>query len=61
MDIYHQGAGLAVTERIRDIGQNVLQSSFSNNKKQQPQLLPHFLAYRIPLGGIYSKSKYNIH
>jgi len=28
LDIYRWGAGLAVTGRIRDIGQNVLQSSF---------------------------------
>jgi hypothetical protein len=28
LDIYHWDAGLAVTGRIRDIGQNVLQSSF---------------------------------
>jgi hypothetical protein len=27
---YHWGAGLVVTGRIRDIGQNVLQSSFVN-------------------------------
>ena len=30
LDIYHMDAGLAVTGRIRDIGQNVLQSSVSN-------------------------------
>ena len=28
MDIYHWGVDLAVTGRIRDIGQKVLQSSF---------------------------------
>ena len=28
MDIYHWGLGLAVTGRIRDMGQNVLQPSF---------------------------------
>jgi len=28
MDVYHRSAGLAVTGRIRDIGQNILQSSF---------------------------------
>ena len=28
MDTYHWGVGLAVTGRIRDIGQNVLQPSF---------------------------------
>ena len=32
LDIYHWGASLAVTGRIRDIGQNVLQSSFVSRK-----------------------------
>jgi len=38
-----------------------LTAFFSNNKKQQPQLLPHFLAYRVPREGIYSKYNYNMH
>jgi hypothetical protein len=59
--IYHWGAGLAVTRRIRDIGQNVLQPSFQTIRSSSPQLLPHFLAYRVPREGIYLKYNYNIH
>ena len=35
-DIYHWGAGLAVTGRIRDIGQNVLQFSFQTESSRSP-------------------------
>jgi len=35
-DIYHWGAGLAVTGRIRDIGQNVLQSAFETGSSSIP-------------------------
>ena len=47
-----RGAGLAVTGRIRDTGQRVLQSVF----KQQAvaaQLLLHFLPYFISGGKLY--------
>jgi len=36
LDIYHWGAGLAVTGRIRDIGQNVLLSSFQTEVAAAP-------------------------
>jgi hypothetical protein len=36
LDIYHWGAGLAVTGRQRDIGQNVLQSSFETGSSSSP-------------------------
>jgi hypothetical protein len=36
MDIYHCSAGLVVTGRIRDIGQNVLQSSFQTGSSSSP-------------------------
>ena len=36
LDIYHRGAGLAVTGRIRDIGQSVLQSSFQTGSSRSP-------------------------
>jgi len=52
MDIYRWGAGLAVTGPIRDIGQNVLQSSFETGSGSSP-LLPHFLPSRISLGDLY--------
>jgi hypothetical protein len=51
-DIYRCGAGLAVTGRIRGIGQKVWKFCF----KQQTvaaQLLPHFLLYRNPRGRLY--------
>jgi hypothetical protein len=35
-DIYHWGAGLAVTGRIRDIGQNALQFSFQTGSSSSP-------------------------
>ena len=43
MDIYHWGAGLAVTGRIRDIGQNVLQSSFRTENSSTTTILTAFL------------------
>ena len=49
-DIYRCGAGLAVTVRIRDIGQKVLQCSFKQEVVAS-QLLSHFLPCRIPRGG----------
>jgi hypothetical protein len=36
MDVYPWGATLAVTGRIRDIGQNVLQSSFQTGSSSKP-------------------------
>ena len=36
LDIYHWGAGVAVTGRIRDIGQNVLQYSFVTGSSSAP-------------------------
>jgi hypothetical protein len=54
LDIYHWGAGLAVTGRIRDIGQNVSQTSFKQ-KQQQPQLSPHLLPSHISFGGLDEK------
>jgi hypothetical protein len=67
--IYHWGAGLAVTGPTRDIGLNVLQSSFQtgSSSSQQllshfqtgssssQQLLSHFLPYRIPRWSFYCK------
>jgi len=44
------GRRLAVTGRIRDIGQNVLQYSFKQ-ESVAAQLLPHFLPYHIPPEG----------
>jgi len=35
-DIYHWGAGLAVTGRIRDIGENVLKYSFVTRSSSSP-------------------------
>jgi hypothetical protein len=40
--IYHWGVGLAVTEPTRDIGQNVVQSSFQTGSSCSQQLLPIF-------------------
>ena len=53
LDIYHWGAGLAVTGRIRSTGQIVLQSSFQTGNGSSPQLPPYFVTYRILLRGIY--------
>jgi len=61
LDIYRWGAGLGVTGPIRDIGQNVLQSSFEQ-EVTATQLLPYFVAYRTPLRGLYYKfNNYNIY
>ena len=48
LDIYHCGAGLAVTGRMHDIGQNVLQSALPTGSSCSPQLLPHsvLIAFR---------------
>ena len=53
LDIYHCGAGLAVTGRMHDIGQNVLQSALPTGSSSSPQLLPYFLSYHIPRGELY--------
>jgi hypothetical protein len=45
------GPDLTVTGRIRDTGQNVLQSSFQTGSIVSPQLHQNFLLYLIPLGG----------
>ena len=42
LDIYHRGARLAVTGRIRDIGQSVLQSSFQTGSSSSPGHCPIF-------------------
>ena len=47
LDIYHWEAGLAVTGRTRDIGQNILVSSLQTRKQWQTQLLPNFFLYRV--------------
>jgi len=53
LDIYRWGgAGLAVTGRIRDIGQTVYSIHFKQDAVAA-QLLPNFLPYRIPGGGLY--------
>ena len=43
LDIYHWGAGLAVTGRICDIRQNVLQSSFQTGSSSSPSYFQTFL------------------
>jgi hypothetical protein len=43
LDIYHWGVGLAVTGRIRDIGQNALQSSFQTGSGSSPIYCQIFL------------------
>jgi len=40
---YHSGAGLTVTGRIRDIGQNVLESSFRTGSSNTPSYFQIFL------------------
>jgi hypothetical protein len=52
LDVYHWGAGLAVTGRIRDIGQNVLQFSFQTEEVAAP-VTATFFPYRIPRIGLY--------
>jgi hypothetical protein len=52
-DSYRWGAGLAVTGRIRDIGQNVLQSAFATGSSSSSQLLQYFVIYRLPEGSLY--------
>jgi hypothetical protein len=47
--IYHWGAGLAVTGRIRDIGQKALKSSFQTEVVVAP-VTSTFILYRIPTG-----------
>jgi len=54
VEIYHWDDGQAATERIRDIGRNVLQFSFqTRSNSSRPQLLPYFLPYRILRGILY--------
>ena len=53
LGIYRWGAGLAATGRMPDTGQ-----SFSLTVKQvgaAAQLLPYFVPYQIPPGGLYWK------
>jgi len=47
-----RGSDKAVTGRIRDIGQNVLQFSFQTGSSSSSQLLPHFVPY-ICRGDLY--------
>jgi hypothetical protein len=48
LDIYHWSAGLAVTGRIRDIGQNVLQSSFETLSSNSLSYFQVFLHIAFP-------------
>jgi len=57
LDIYHWGAGLAVTGRIRDNGQKVLQSAFETGISSRSSYC-HSLSYCISRGGLYLK--YNV-
>ena len=59
LDIYRWGAGLAVTGPIRDIGQNVLHSSFEQEAVAAALILPHFVPYRIPRGDLCLEIWYN--
>jgi len=43
LDIYRWGAGPAVTGRIRDIGQNILDSSFQTGSSSSPSYFQIFL------------------
>jgi len=47
------GAGLAVTGRIRDIGQNVLQYSFQTGSSSGHSYCQIFSLYHFPEGGLY--------
>ena len=42
-----------VTGRIRDVGQNVLQSYYKQEAAAAAQLLPRVLPYHIPRAGLY--------
>jgi len=53
MGIYHSGAGLAVTWRIGDIGQNGLQPSFQTRVCSSPHLMSNFLLQHFPRGDIH--------
>ena len=55
LDIYRWGAGLAVTRRIRDIGQNVLQSSLLTGRSSSQSHWHIFLLYSIPRRCLYQK------
>ena len=46
-------AGLPMTGRIRDIGQNVYNLRFKQEVAAAPLFLPYFLSYSIPRGGLY--------
>ena len=52
LDIYRWGAGLAVTERMYDIGQNVF-SLLSKQEAVAVKLLPYVVTYRFPQGRLY--------
>jgi hypothetical protein len=56
LDIYHWGAGLAVSGPTRDIGQSVLQSSVQTQRAAAAATVipPYFVAHRFP-GELYYK------
>ena len=45
LEIYHWGAGLAVTGRIRGIGQNVLEPSFIRGRSSSPSYCQIFFLF----------------
>ena len=59
LDIYHWGAGLAVTGRIRDIVRNGLQSAFEQ-EAAAATVTAMFCFYCIPRGGI-NTNNYSAH
>jgi hypothetical protein len=54
LDIYRWGTGLAVTGRIRDIGQHVLQSAFGSNRSPIYCHIFYLIAY---LEGAFIRNK----
>jgi len=58
MDIYHWGPGLAVTGRIRDIGQNVLQSSFETGISSSPSYCHIFFPTEFVKEAIITQNNY---
>ena len=53
LDICHWVAGLAVSGRIRDIGQNVLQSAFQTGSSSNHSYSHVFFPYHIARWGLY--------
>ena len=53
LNIYHWGAGLSVTGRMHDIGQNVSQSAFETGSNISAMLLEYFVTYRFLQGRLY--------